>query len=66
MNNLFAKNLVKRVVSESCKFETLADARECATVNDVVIKLQHNYILIEYYRRNVIPFLLQAGFVIIY
>lgn len=64
--DLFTKNLVKKVVGESCKFETLADAKECAGIMDVVIKLQHNYILIESYRRNVIPFLLQAGFVIIY
>lgn len=64
--DLFTKNVVKHVVPQLCKFETLTDARECAGIHDVIIKLHHNYALVEYYRRNVIVYLLKAGFTIIY
>ena len=60
---IFTKNLMKKI--KSCMFESVLDARECANIHEVIIKLHHNYILVDSREKLTIHCLLKAGFKVV-
>lgn len=59
-------SLLTLIIEKRCKFEDIRDARECKDEGEVIVKLYHNYILIDADMARVcLAYLIKRGFKVV-